>query len=98
MVQKPLPSSQDELSDDFEGLDSDDRMEKDETELELEKLVFGDAAGFHEGLRSHQEDAFPTKLDINSEGEDDSAQDEDEGLEGVDDADVCTVTMLVVPQ
>ena len=33
---------------------SDVSMEKDDTEEELEKLVFGDNAGFLKGLNSHQ--------------------------------------------
>jgi U3 small nucleolar RNA-associated protein 18 len=67
-------------------------MEKDATEIELEKLVFGDESGFREGVRSHKlectleenypsEDGFPV-----SEGEREPG--DDEGLEGVDDADV----------
>ena len=75
----------------FSGSDSDDPMEKDETELELEKLVFGDDAGFHERLKSHRQ-----KLGVR--GQSKTAQSkqegpdglEEEGLEDIDDADVCT--------
>ena len=95
VVLKPLPAPQDKLSDDFESVDSRDPMGKDETELELEKLVFGDEAGFHEGLRSHREGAFPTKLGVDTEDEEDTAQDKDQGLEGLDDGDVRTMAMLI---
>ena len=96
-VQQPLLATQDELSDDSEGLDSDDPMEKDETEVELEKLVFGDDAGFHEGLKSYNENAFPTKLKSNAEDQRNAAQvsDEEQALQGVDDADVRTLAMLL---
>lgn len=96
-VQQPLLAAQDELSDDSEGLDSDDPMEKDETEVELEKLVFGDDAGFHEGLKSYNENAFPTNLESNAEDQRNAAQvsDEEQALQGVDDADVRTLAMLL---
>ncbi len=89
LVQQPLLGVEDEPSDNFEGLESDDPLEKDETELELEKLVFGDEAGFYDGLKSHQEGAFRTRLEA-AEYHQDMAQisDEDQGLRGVDDADV----------
>ena len=96
-MSKPLPAAEDDLSDNFEGLDSDDPMEKDEIELELEKLVFGDEAGFHEGLRSHREGVPLTKFDTSTELEDAAeVSDEDPGLEGVDDAGVSTLAILVV--
>lgn len=95
-VQQPIPAAQDELSDHFKGLDSDDPTEKDETEVELEKLVFGDDAGFHEGLKSYNDNAFPSKLESNAEDQQNAAQVsvEEQDLQGVDDADVCTLAML----
>lgn len=98
-VQQPIPAAQDELLDDFEGLDSDNRIEKDETEVELEKLVFGDDAGFHEGLRSYNEGAFPTQLEANAEDQQNTAQvsDEEQGLQGVEDEDVRALVMLLAP-
>jgi len=66
---------------------SDDPMEKDKTEIELEKLLFGDNTGFHEELKAHGKSAgalFPYTA------EQDQQDEHDEGLEGVDDADVCT--------
>ncbi len=98
-VQKPLPAAQDEISDDFHGLGGDDAMEKDEIEVELEKLVFGDDAGFHEDLKSYHAGVFTTEHEANAEDQQDTAQvsDEDQGLEDVDDADVRTLIMLFTP-
>ena len=81
-VQQPTPPTQDDAADDSDvDIIMDNEPEKDEAEEELERLVFGDEAGFREGLR-----------DLGSEDED---QDEDAGegavrtgLEGLDDADV----------
>ena len=71
--------------DSFSGVESDDSIGKDKTELELEKLVFGDEIGFHEGLKPHGHRAAPTSQP--------GGQDrlEEEGLEEIDDADVCTL-------
>lgn len=71
--------------DSFSGVESDDSIGKDKTELELEKLVFGDEIGFHEGLNPHGQRAIPAS----QPGEQDRL--EDEGLEEIDDADVCTL-------
>ena len=89
-IQQPAPPTQDDSSDAEDHLESDDPMEKDQTEVELEKLVFGDDAGFLEGLKSHRQEV--ARLDVDQleevgEGKDTSA-DEDEGLEGIADADV----------
>jgi U3 small nucleolar RNA-associated protein 18 len=69
---------EDEYNDSEMQSDAEGEMEKDETEEELEHLVFGDSAGFRERLKS-----FP---------QDDAAGVEDEqdmtGLEGLDDAEV----------
>lgn len=81
-VQQPTPPTQDEAVDESDvDIIMDSEAEKDEAEAELERLVFGDEAGFREGLR-----------DLGSEDED---RDEDAGegavrtgLEGLDDADV----------
>jgi U3 small nucleolar RNA-associated protein 18 len=51
----------------------DGEIEKDETEEELERLVFGDSAGFKAGLRDF-------------DNEDDVEEEDDTGLEGLDDA------------
>lgn len=77
----------------FNGFDSDDSTEKDKTELELEKLVFGDEAGFQEGIRTYERKYHTAEhnLVVGGENLDDYQVEHDqEGLEGVDDADVCT--------
>ena len=51
--QQPTPPTHDELSEDGDSIMQDNPMDKDQTELELEKLVFGDDEGFREGLRSY---------------------------------------------
>ena len=53
-LQQSTPSFQDGSSDEFNGVESDDPMEKDENELELERMVFGDEAGFYTDLKSHK--------------------------------------------
>lgn len=72
------------------GSDSDDPTEKDETEIELEKLLFGDNTGFHEGLKTRGR-AAGALVQHGNEQSQREVQDgiADEGLEGVDDADVC---------
>lgn len=83
-VQQLTPPIQDESSDSYNGLESDDPMEKDETELELEKLVFGDEAGFREGLSTYR----PTQAALSPLSDDEVLQDGGEGLTRIDDADV----------
>ncbi|KAI5363876.1 putative U3 small nucleolar RNA-associated protein [Septoria linicola] len=84
VVQQPTPPVQDDDMDvDVEEDESeaeivvDGEIEKDETEEELERLVFGDSVGFRDGLR-----------DFDREDEQDEAADNDAttGLEGLDDA------------
>jgi len=71
----------------FENEDEDEVMseaeseEKDETELELERLVFGDTAGFKEELKTFGTSAFPGV-------EEDSDEDEQAQLATLADADV----------
>ena len=77
---------EEEYSDSEVESDTGSQLEKDETEEELEHLVFGDSAGFRERLRSFpQEDA--------AEGADDENI---TGLEGLDDAEVGQAASLVV--
>lgn len=68
--------------------------EKDETEEKLEKLLFGDDAGFHDALKSHQTrgtwDLVLQDESDKSEGEDE----EEDGLENVADADVSGLLFL----
>lgn len=83
-------ASEDELSENYNGFESDISMEKDETELELQKLIFGDDAGFRAGLSTHRSRSFvrPCKAE-GVENNDQKAESEPgDGFEGVDDADV----------
>ena len=54
VLQEPTPPIQDNEEFEFNGFEVDEPMEKDPTELELEKLVFGDQAGFREKIQSYQ--------------------------------------------
>ncbi|KAK2762833.1 hypothetical protein FQN54_001008 [Arachnomyces sp. PD_36] len=49
----PVESAQED-SDDLDGTGSDASETKDETELKLESLVFGDQTGFHDSLKSYE--------------------------------------------
>lgn len=55
--------------------ESDDELAKDEAEIQLERLVFGDSGGFRDGLRDFDK-------------EEEAADEETTGLEGLDDAQV----------
>jgi U3 small nucleolar RNA-associated protein 18 len=99
VVEKPLVRVQDDPSEDEEDgedmqEDSDEEMGEeygddgepeliDEDELELERLVFGDSAGFREGLKGFTGDKARREEVV-----DDSLEDGATGLEGLDDADV----------
>lgn len=63
--------------------DSERSMEKDDTEEELEKLVFGDTAGFRQEIKTWK-----------STGEDLVVQDED-ALDNVNDSEVCLICLHV---
>jgi hypothetical protein len=74
---------------------SDHVSEKDATEIELEKLVFGDESGFRAGIELHQRHSSELVFEASdstesgphgSEGE--GAPGQDRGLEDLDDADV----------
>ena len=83
--------SQDDSSESLDGYDSSDSKEKDATELELEKLVFGDELGFYDGLKSTVNAAVSEiGKDAEPSVDDDADESTEEGLEGVDDADVRT--------
>ena len=81
---------QDELSDGDRASEDGEAMEKDETELELEKLVFGDDAGFREGLKQYRNgitDSFDSASDKDIVAGS-ATEAEEEDLDAVDDADV----------
>ena len=64
-------------------------MEKDETELQLEKLVFGDNEGFREGLKSFRQDSRIEDFPQGELGGADRSSDQEEfDLAAVNDADV----------
>lgn len=91
--QQPTPSTQDELSDGFNAAGQDHPMEKDETELELEKMVFGDDKGFREGLKSYRQDAGYLGSGRNEGEEEDDigsahSETEEQDLDALQDADV----------
>lgn len=83
----------DEMIDDPERVDKDEIMEKDKTEIELEKLVFGDESGFHDALRSYKDASIDLRDFV--KGDRQQAQDgfEEGNLEGLNDADVCEVDL-----
>ncbi|KKZ68033.1 hypothetical protein EMCG_06243 [[Emmonsia] crescens] len=67
----------------------DEPMPKDETEEKLERLLFGDTAGFHDALREHDVEGMELVLrDSGSEDGKGDGEEEEGGLEGVDDADL----------
>ena len=83
------------MVEDFKKPDGDDSMAKDTTEIELEKLVFGDKPAFHEGLKSYGDASIDLAGSVDSDRQ--QAQDglEEGDLEGFDDADVCKVQVRV---
>lgn len=66
-----------DMENDFDMAEKE-MSDKDETELELERLVFGDSAGFREGLNG-------SALAVRESKDDDE---QTHGLDGLDDADV----------
>ncbi|KAL9110905.1 MAG: hypothetical protein Q9187_007993, partial [Circinaria calcarea] len=84
----PVSPAPDQLSD----ASKPDReiIEKDATELQLEKLVFGDDEGFREGLKSYRQDAgLPESSEEEGVEENPGALgEEDQDLEGVHDEDL----------
>ena len=78
-VQQPTPPMPEESEDESDvEFKLDGEPEKDETEAELERLVFGDSAAFREGLK----DFALEEQDLEEDEEQPS------GFEGLDDADV----------
>ena len=89
--QGALARSFNDSFEEFDGNDSAESKEKDATELELEKLVFGDEVGFYDGLKLPTAASIPGSEDkAKIQVEDDEYEGIEEGLEGVDDADVRT--------
>ena len=78
-----------ELPDAPSDFDDADPIEKDATELELEKLLFGDETGFREGLKSYRDDDENIGI-LQSEDRDKDAfhEEEEADLEALNDNDV----------
>ena len=76
------------MAKDYELLDDKDPIEKDKTEIGLEKLVFGDDSGFHEGLKSYRNGATDFQRLLDGERQQNQGSLEDGKLENLDDADV----------
>ncbi|PLN77426.1 putative small nucleolar ribonucleo protein complex subunit [Aspergillus taichungensis] len=86
---RPIHDDSDvEMDADVNGDDSDEVPEKDEVEEKLERMLFGDDEGFHEALKNRSLATLAVGSDdegsVGGSGEDE----EDGGLEGVDDADL----------
>ena len=96
VLKEATPPLQYGESEDFLGVESDDPMEKDENELQLERMVFGDEAGFQSNLRYHA--AEDDLVEVEHHGEiheqDFSIKEERAGLEGVADTDVGPSLMI----
>lgn len=88
-VQKSTPPAQDGLFKGYNGYHSDDSVGKDETELELEKRVFGDDVGFLKCLNSYK----TKNAAWSPESEDEVLLDTEEDIAEVDDADVSLPTI-----
>ena len=87
--QPTTTSTRIELSDAPSDFGGTDPIEKDATELELEKLLFGDETGFREGLKSYRDDDENIGI-LQSEDRDKDASPEEEeaDLEALNDNDV----------
>lgn len=85
----PKHAQSDDDMDDETSSDEDDVPEKDEAEKKLERLLFGDDAGFHGALKSqgHDSMALTVQTDDSASGEEEGEGD-DKGLEDMADADV----------
>ena len=85
------PSSlEDDHPKDHDGFVSDEFTEKDETELELEKLVFGEGAKFQANLSADGQ-IFPSTYLREAEAEDQGDIIVSGGLGTLGDADVCSL-------
>ncbi|KAI7101624.1 hypothetical protein KC324_g20961, partial [Hortaea werneckii] len=82
-VQQPTPPTMDEAADESDvEFQLDGEPERDETERELERLVFGDSAGFREGLDDASQDDEASE----QEDEEEDGDGQPSGMEGLDDA------------
>ena len=79
--QKPAPEDRE-----FSDSDESEVMDEDDDENELARMVLGDSAGFDTNLGEDYEEDDDNEADVFGHENDE----EDQGLEGVDDADVST--------
>lgn len=81
-----------------EDVDSDNPMQKDEEEAKLERLLFGDVAGFQGALKRHEVDsgALVTLPGSDAESVEAGEEQEDGGLAEVDDTDVGPLIVFAV--
>lgn len=94
-LQKSTPTTSDQHEQDDSHNESLDIMDKDEDELELDRLVLGDQAGFMAQLdqgRTKDKEEDPEEADLEAEV---GLGDSDEDMEGVDDADVRSLYELL---
>jgi hypothetical protein len=92
LIKDPDTSSDEESFNGFASAQNSAAEEEiDEEEEELERLVFGDAAGFRKGIRGFKTSEKLAKgkevVLANAEGEEETGT--GTGLEAIDDADVC---------
>ena len=85
LPQKPAPNG---LQERIRGAESDDSMDKDETEERLEKLIFGDDAGFLDALKRPDYGNSQLVLHEDPSAEGSTEQLDEENLEDVADEDV----------
>ncbi len=91
IIEQSARSTRDDLDSDGSDFKSNDPMEKDEVEEELEKLVFGDDDGFKRELKLEKYSSLEELSEEDHEQQREELDEDgniDEGLEGVDDTDV----------
>ena len=76
------------MANDYKLLDDGNPIEKDKTEIELEKRVFGDDPGFHEGLKSYKNSGTDFQGLLDGERQQIQGSLEVGKLENLDDANV----------
>jgi U3 small nucleolar RNA-associated protein 18 len=87
VAQQPTPLTQDEREQYESDHQGNDVTQKDEDELELDRLVLGDGAGFLAELDREEEEIHDKASEAELEAEI-GLKDGEENLENVDDADV----------
>ena len=83
------------MIDDSDRLNRDETMVKDKTEIELEKLVFGDESGFIDALKSYKDASTQLRDLVNGGRRQVQNGLGEESLGGLDDADVCKAELPI---